>query len=60
MQLAVAESDAALGSQNPATMSFKLHRAKLLRALGRFDEAGEIETQIQDILGPPEIEELLS
>ena len=60
MQLAVAEAAAAWGSQYSATTRFMLRHARLLHMVGRFDEAGEIENQIQESLGPPEIEELLS
>jgi hypothetical protein len=59
MQRAVSETAAAWGWRDPTTMDFMSRRARLLRKLGRHEEADGIDAQIQDILGPPEIKELL-
>ena len=59
IQQAVSEAAAAWGWRNPTTMDLMSRRARLLRELGRHEEADEIDAQIQDILGPPEIKELL-
>jgi hypothetical protein len=59
IQQAVFEAAAAWGWRDPATMNRMSQRARLLRKLGRHEEADGIEAQIQDILGPPAIKELL-
>jgi tetratricopeptide (TPR) repeat protein len=56
---AVEEAAAAWGWRDSSTMDFMSRRAMLLRKLGRHEKADEIDAQIQDILGPPEIKELL-
>ena len=59
IQQAVSEAAAAWGWRDPTTMDCMSRRARLLRRLGSYEEADEIDTQIEDILGPPEIKELL-
>ena len=59
IQQAVSEAVAAWGWRDSSTMDYMLRHADLLRGLGRDEEAAEIDVQIEDFLGPPEIEELL-
>lgn len=56
---AVAEGASARGWRNPETIRMMMHHARLLRQLGKLEEAGEVEIHVEDILGPPEIDELL-
>lgn len=59
-QKAVAEAAAALGWHDTGTISFVSAYAELLQRLNRHEEADKIEAQVQDILGPRDIEELLT